>query len=153
MLLCALALVALHHAFDVDGLREMFIDARRESPESRSPEQNAAIATWGRLGPVLSILDTVVMVGLTYAYLFFSNMIFFSNMTMSPESRGTGPGTVYVLPLLAFPMGPVNEFMTGFRSGVPWSWGAAGLVLYHFTLWTAVAWLGLRRLERRPLKP
>ena len=33
-----------------------------------------------------------------------------------------------------------------------WDWGATGLVLYHFALWTGIAWLGLLRIEKRPLK-
>ncbi|MCY3546938.1 MAG: hypothetical protein OXH51_11820 [Gemmatimonadetes bacterium] len=57
-----------------------------------------------------------------------------------------------VLPLAVFPNGPLDDLVAGFESGVAWDWGATGLVLYHFALWTGVAWLGLRRIERRPLK-
>ncbi len=57
-----------------------------------------------------------------------------------------------VLPFLLFPVNAIAEAVGGFESGVAWDWGATGMVLYHFVLWTAVAWLGLRRIEGRPLK-
>lgn len=56
------------------------------------------------------------------------------------------------LPFLIFPSLPINEFVTGFEPGVAWDPGATGMVLYHFALWTAIAWLGLRRIVRKPLK-
>ena len=57
-----------------------------------------------------------------------------------------------VLPFFIFPAGVINDFVAGFGSGVAWDWGATGLAVYHFVLWTGIAWLGLRRIERRPLK-
>ena len=57
-----------------------------------------------------------------------------------------------VLPFVIFPAGVIEDLVVGFGSDVAWDWGATGMVVYHFALWTAVAWLGLRRLERRPLK-
>lgn len=57
-----------------------------------------------------------------------------------------------VLPFLLFPVGAIEDSIGGFESGAAWDWGATGMVLYHFTLWTALAWLGLRRIEGRPLK-
>ena len=57
-----------------------------------------------------------------------------------------------VLPFAIFPGVEIDNLVAGFESGVPWAWGALGMVVYHFALWTAVAWLGLRRIERRPLK-
>ena len=57
-----------------------------------------------------------------------------------------------VLPFLLFPVGAIEEAVGGFESGVAWDWGATGMVLYHFALWTGIAWLGLRRIERWPLK-
>ena len=57
-----------------------------------------------------------------------------------------------ILPFVVFPNGPIDNLVAGFESGVGWDWGATGLVFYHFVLWTGVAWLGLGRLERRPLK-
>ncbi len=57
-----------------------------------------------------------------------------------------------VLPFLLFPVGAIEEAVGGFESGVTWDWGATGMVLYHFALWTGIAWLGLRRIERWPLK-
>lgn len=57
-----------------------------------------------------------------------------------------------VLPFLLFPTGAIEHVVAGFAAGTAWDWGATGLVLYHFVLWTAVAWLGLHRIEKRPLK-
>jgi hypothetical protein len=57
-----------------------------------------------------------------------------------------------VLPFAIFPGTEIDNLVDGFESGVAWDWGALGMVVYHFALWTAVAWLGLRRIERRPLK-
>ena len=57
-----------------------------------------------------------------------------------------------VLPFAIFPGVEIDNLVDGFESGVAWDWGALGMVVYHFALWTAVAWLGLRRIERRPLK-
>ena len=57
-----------------------------------------------------------------------------------------------VLPFVIFPNGAIDELVAGFGSGVAWDWGATGLALYHFALWTGIARLGLRRIEKRPLK-
>ena len=57
-----------------------------------------------------------------------------------------------VLPFVIFPANPIDDLVAGFASGTAWDWGATGLVLYHLALWTAVAWLGLRRIEGKPLK-
>ncbi len=57
-----------------------------------------------------------------------------------------------VAPFLVFPGGVVSDLVAGFGSGVAWDWGATGLILYHFALWTGIAWLGLLRIEKRPLK-
>lgn len=57
-----------------------------------------------------------------------------------------------VLPFVLFPVGAIEDTIGGFESGVAWDWGATGIVLYHFALWTALAWLGLRKIEGRPLK-
>ena len=57
-----------------------------------------------------------------------------------------------ILPFVIFPGGSIDNLVAGFESAVAWDWGATGLVLYHFVLWTGIAWLGLGRLERRPLK-
>ena len=57
-----------------------------------------------------------------------------------------------ILPFVIFPARAIGDLTAGFESGVAWDWGATGMVVYHFALWTAVAWLGLRRMERRPMK-
>ena len=57
-----------------------------------------------------------------------------------------------VLPFVIFPNGAIGDLVGGFESEVAWDWGATGMVLHHFILWTIIAWLGLRRIERRPLK-
>lgn len=56
------------------------------------------------------------------------------------------------LRFVIFPNNAIGDFVTGFESGVAWDWRAAGTLLYHFALWTGIAWLGLLRIERRPLK-
>lgn len=57
-----------------------------------------------------------------------------------------------VLPFVIFPTGAIEDLVAGFASGVAWDWGATGLALYHFVLWTGIAWLGLHGIEKRPLK-
>ena len=57
-----------------------------------------------------------------------------------------------VLPFVIFPSGVMDDLAAGLGSGVAWNWGATGLALYHFAPWTGITWLGLRRIERRPLK-
>ncbi len=57
-----------------------------------------------------------------------------------------------VLPFVIFPTTAIEDLVGGFESGVAWDWGATGMVVYHFALWTAVAWLGLQRIATRPLK-
>ena len=57
-----------------------------------------------------------------------------------------------VLSFVIFPAGVINDLVAGFGAGVAWDWGATGLAVYHFALWTGIAWLGLLRIEKRPLK-
>ena len=57
-----------------------------------------------------------------------------------------------VLPFLLFPTGAIEDLVAGFAAGTAWDWGATGLAFYHFVLWTGIAWLGLHRIEKRPLK-
>lgn len=57
-----------------------------------------------------------------------------------------------VLSFFIFPAGVINDLVAGFASGVAWDWGATGLAVYHFVLWTGIAWLGLLGIEKRPLK-
>lgn len=67
-------------------------------------------------------------------------------------ATGTAKMILDALPFVIFPEGAIGDFVTGFESGVAWNWNATGMVLYHFALWTAIAWLGLRRIEGKPLK-
>ena len=67
-------------------------------------------------------------------------------------ATGTAKMILDALPFLIFPEGAIGDLVVGFESGVAWDWDATGMVLYHFALWTAIAWLGLRRIERKPLK-
>lgn len=90
--------------------------------------------------------------GIRRAAFFGFAYYFGSNMMGARQLRDTFLGTWDGVPFLIFPTRSIGELLTGFQSDVPWNWGATGIVLYHFALWTAVAWLGLRRLERRPLK-
>ncbi len=99
-----------------------------------------------------AISFAISALGIRRAAFFGFAYYFFSNMTMSAQLSDTALGSWGVMPYLIFPTSPMHEFVTGFQSGVPWDWGGVVLVLYHFALWTAIAWLGLRRLERRPLK-
>ena len=248
VLLCGVALVVLHHAFDVDAMREAFLEARRESPASRSPEQTPLVTTWGWLAPLIGTLDAAFLIGpflvgmlmpdgvvanerrsgaimlwaqhpmplsrfymrrylgtqiatlAALALIGVSAVLAFtlppdtldsmdrfaesclagllccaasfaisangvrraafvvfayfvgSNATMSPQLRGTPLGSSDVSAFLIFPTRPIGEFTMGFEADIPWNWGTTGIVVYHFALWTAIAWLGLRRLERKPLK-
>ena len=56
-----------------------------------------------------------------------------------------------VLPFIIFPTGAIEDLAAGFESAVAWDWVATGLVFYHFVLWTGIAWLGLGRIQKRPL--
>lgn len=67
-------------------------------------------------------------------------------------SVGLGGFVAIVLPFLVFPIQGTSDLVAGIGPGVDWHWGATGMVVYHFALWTVLAWLGLRRIERRPLK-
>lgn len=57
-----------------------------------------------------------------------------------------------ILPFAIFPLNAIEGLVGGLESGVAWDWGGTGMILYHFALWTGVAWLGLRRIDGRPLK-
>ena len=88
------------------------------------------------------------------AYFFLSSIAgeFGQQAAFGAEIPRTLAVILDVLPFVIFPTGPIEEFVAGFGSGADWDWGATGLVAYHFALWTAIAWLGLRRIEGRPLK-
>ena len=77
-------------------------------------------------------------------------------LILAAEMPGAPPpalaSVLDTLPFLIFPSIPLNDLVAGFESGVAWDWTATWMVLYHFALWTAVALLGLRRIERRPMK-
>ncbi|MYL06740.1 MAG: hypothetical protein F4012_07995 [Gemmatimonadales bacterium] len=73
-------------------------------------------------------------------------------VTRNSETWTAGESTGGVLPFLIFPNGVIDDFVAGVGSGAAWDWGATGLVLYHLALWTGIAWLGLLRIEKRPLE-
>ncbi|MYC88641.1 MAG: hypothetical protein F4X22_10440 [Gemmatimonadales bacterium] len=75
-----------------------------------------------------------------------------SEMGRNPETWSAGEAVGGVLPFLIFPSRVIDDLVAGFGAGAAWDWGATGLVLYHFALWTGIAWLGLLRIEKRPLK-
>lgn len=61
----------------------------------------------------------------------------------------TGGGVLgAVLQFVIFPATAIGEFSRGVGAG-PWDWGATGVVAYHLALWTALAWLGVRKAEQR----
>ena len=67
-------------------------------------------------------------------------------------ATGTAKMILDALPFVIFPEAAIGDFVNGFESGVAWDWKATGMVLYHFALWTGIAWLGLIRIERKPLR-
>ncbi|MDE2661835.1 MAG: hypothetical protein OXI39_02370 [Gemmatimonadota bacterium] len=73
-------------------------------------------------------------------------------MGRNPETWSAAETVGAVLPFLIFPSGVIDDFVAGFGSAAAWDWGATGLVLYHLALWTGIAWIGLLRIEKRPLK-
>ena len=75
-----------------------------------------------------------------------------ANAPPGTSSDGLGEFVITVLPFLILPIQGTSDLVAGIGSGAAWPWGATGMVVYHFALWTAVAWLGLRRIEGRPLK-
>ncbi|MYA32484.1 MAG: hypothetical protein F4037_15495 [Gemmatimonadales bacterium] len=73
-------------------------------------------------------------------------------MGRNSETWSAAESVGAVLPFLIFPSGVIDDLVAGFGAAAAWDWGATGLVLYHFALWTGIAWLGLLRIEKRPLK-
>lgn len=85
------------------------------------------------------------------AYVFMSPLVaslFVGDL--APLTTGAWAPVAAVAPYLLFPSAAVNDFAQGFSTG--WDWSAVGLVLYHFALWSGLAWLGLKKVARRPLK-
>ncbi|MDE2982881.1 MAG: hypothetical protein OXU74_16945 [Gemmatimonadota bacterium] len=85
-------------------------------------------------------------------YFTFSVTVAGLEVTRNSETWTAGESVGGVLPFLIFPTEAINDLVAGFGPGVAWDWGATGLAAYHFALWTGIAWLGLRRIEQRPLK-
>ena len=249
VLLCGVALLAVHHIFDVTELREAAQEAMQGRPATLSPEQIEAIEKGQRISPVVGVLDAFFLVGpvlvgllmpgglvaneqrsgaimlwaqhpmplsrfymrrylaiqiatlaalaliggavvldlalpsdavieasgyadfciagvLACAISFAVTALGFrrasflafayyvgSHMTQSPQLHDAFASISDVLPFVIFPLPyTIRDFTGGFASDVPWNWGATGVIAYHFALWTGVAWLGLRRLERTPLR-
>lgn len=110
----------------------------------------------GALGCAISFAVTAL--GLRRAAFFAIAYYFASSIARGIANPAFGFGApvpdwvTSLLPFLIFPDSPIGELISGFSSGTDWDWKATGMVLYHFALWTGVALLGLRRLERRPVK-
>ena len=100
----------------------------------------------------LTALDIrrAALIGILYFTL--SETVVGLEVTRNSETWTAGESVGGVLPFVIFPAGAINDLVAGFGSGVAWDWGATGLVLYHFALWTGIAWIGLRRIEQRLLK-
>ena len=85
-------------------------------------------------------------------YFMLSGTVEGMEVTRNSETWAAGESVGAVLPFVLFPHGAIDDLVAGFGSGVAWDWGATGLILYHFALWTGIAWLGLLRIEKGPLK-
>lgn len=85
-------------------------------------------------------------------YFMLSGTLAGVEVTRNSGTWSAGEAVGAVLPFLIFPSGVIDDLVAGVASGAAWDWGATGLVLYHFALWTGIAWLGLLRIEKRPLK-
>ena len=83
-------------------------------------------------------------------YIFLSVVIGETLGPASPLATGFWEHVAAVLPYLTFPMDAVTRFAEGIRSD--WDWEATWLLFYHFALWSALGWFGLRRVARRPLR-
>lgn len=68
-----------------------------------------------------------------------------------PDAPGPLATILDAGPFFLFPAPAVRALVFGFDPAVAWDWPAVTTVLSHFVLWTIIAWLGLRRLDRRPL--
>lgn len=48
-----------------------------------------------------------------------------------------------LLQFVIFPSASIRSFARGFQG--TWDWGATGFVVYHLALWSALAWMGVRK--------
>lgn len=83
-------------------------------------------------------------------YIFLSSMI---AVILGPDAPLESRFAEYlgaVAPYVTFPRVAITNFAEGIQSD--WDWKATWLLFYHVCLWSAVAWLGLRRVARRPLR-
>ncbi len=119
------------------------------------PGRFAQVLMTGALACAVSYAITAL--GLRRAAFFAIAYVFASSIAWSIVDPAFGLGAPVpdwvkdLLPFLIFPDNPIDDFVAGFASGTDWNWGATGMVVYHFALWTGAALLGLRRLERRPV--
>lgn len=116
----------------------------------------ASICLTGMLACAISFAITALgirrgaLIGLLYYLLSGAVAALLENPVL--ETSTAAESARAFLPFVAFPSGVINDLLAGLGSEVAWDWGATGLTVYHFVLWTGIAWLGLRRLEKRPLK-
>lgn len=54
-----------------------------------------------------------------------------------------------VFQFVLFPSAVIRDFIGGLGAQA-WNWGATALVVWHFALWTLIAWLGVRRRSAQP---
>lgn len=116
----------------------------------------ASICLTGMLACAISFAITALgirraaLIGLLYYLLSGAVAGLLENPVLETSTAAESARTF--LPFVVFPSGVIDDLLAGLASGAAWNWGATGLTVYHFILWTGIAWLGLRRLERRPLK-
>ena len=95
-------------------------------------------------------IGRAALIGLLYYLLSGAVAALLGNPLLETSTAAESARTV--LPFVIFPAGVIDDLVAGFGSGAAWDWGATGLAVYHLALWTGIAWLGLHRIERRPLK-
>ena len=116
----------------------------------------ASICLTGMLACAISFAITALgirraaLIGLLYYLLSGAVAGLLQNPVLETSTAAESARTF--LPFVVFPSGVINDLVAGFAFEAAWDWGATGLTVYHFILWTGIAWLGLRRLEKRPLK-
>ena len=121
-----------------------------------APGGVASICLTGMLACAISFAITALgirraaLIGLLYYLLSGAVAALLENPVLATSTAAESARTFLLF--VAFPSGVIDDLLAGFGSEVAWDWGATGLAAYHFVLWTGIAWLGLLKLEKRPLK-